>query len=185
MQNGLIFLVATISDLYIMTFVVRIVLQWNRSDPRNPLTQFILRVTNPLVIPARRIIPAAGRLDLATLIVALLVQLAAIAVLLKLAGIGMPAVSEFVWLGFLRLVHVVLRMYFFVLLIFVIMSWLSPGVYNPVTNVLASIAEPLLQPVRRILPAIGGFDLSPLVVLIGIQALTLMIPGRVLGGLFL
>ncbi len=184
MQDALIFLVATLSDLYIMTFLVRVVLQWSRSDPRNPLTQFVLRVTNPLVVPARKIVPAIGGIDLATIVVAYVLELVALVILINLAGLTLPGAGTLLWVAVLRLVHVALRMYFFVVLVYVVISWISPGVYNPVTGVLASIAEPLLRPVRRILPAIGGLDLSPLVVLIGIQALTIMIPGRGFGGVF-
>jgi len=180
MQNALIFIVRTLVDLYIITFLLRIVMQWIRADFRNPLTQFILRVTNPLVIPLRRVVPAIGNLDTASLIVVLLMQLIVTVILVNLTCVGEPIFVQVVSLTVVRTIYLLLRLYLFVILAYVILSWVSPGTFNPVSNLLTSIAEPVLRPLRRIVPPIGGLDLSALFALIGIQALTMILPvGRV------
>lgn len=184
MQNALIFVFRTLLDLYIITFVLRFILQWIRADVRNPLTQFIIRVTNPLVIPVRRVVPSVGGVDSATVLVVLFLELVATAVLIQLACVGTPDTAQVFLLAIFRLINLVLRIYLFVILVYVILSWISPGTYNPAISLLAAIAEPVLQPIRRLIPPIGGLDLSPLFALIGIQAITMLVPvGRVMGGL--
>lgn len=184
MRNALIFILRTLLDLYVTAFVLRLILQWVRADFRNPLTQFIVRVTNPLVIPLRRIIPAIGGLDTATLIVVLLLELLMTVALINVACLGDPSISQIILLILLRLVYLTLRIYLFIILIYVILSWVSPGSYNPAANLLASVAEPVLKPLRRFIPSIAGLDLSPLFALIGIQALTMVLPiGQAMQGL--
>jgi YggT family protein len=184
MRDALTFILSTLLDLYIITFVLRLILQWVRADFSNPLTQFILRITNPLVIPLRRMIPAAGSVDTATLLIVFALVLARQLILLNFACLGEPAISQILLLTLLRLTSVVLLIYLFVILIYVLMSWISPGAYNPATSLLASIAEPVLKPLRRFIPSIGGLDLSPLFALIGIQALTMVLPrGQAMSGI--
>jgi YggT family protein len=180
MQDALIFIGRTLIDLYIITFILRIIMQWVRADFRNPLTQFILRVTNPLVIPLRRVVPAVGGLDTASLIVLLLLELVVTIMLINVTCAGEATFLPIVSLTILRTIHLLLRVYLFVILIYVILSWVSPGGYNPGAALLASISEPVLRPIRRIIPPIGGLDLSALFALIGIQAVTMLLPiGRV------
>jgi YggT family protein len=184
MQNAAIFIFRTLLELYIITFVLRLIMQWVRADFRNPLAQFIVRVTNPLVVPLRRLIPSARSLDTATLAVVLLMELLMTAVLINLACIGNPDIAQLILLTLLRVVYLVLRIYLFVILIYVILSWITPGTYNPAANLLSSIAEPVLRPLRRVIPSIAGLDLSALFAIIGIQALTMLLPiGRVMTGL--
>jgi len=180
MQDALIFIGRTLIDLYIITFILRMIMQWVRADFRNPLTQFILRVTNPLVIPLRRIVPAIGNLDTASLIVVLLLELVVTIVLVSMTCAGEPMILQILSLTILRTVYLVLRVYLFIILIYVILSWISPGTYNPAAALLTSIAEPVLRPLRRLIPPIAGLDLSALFTLIGIQAVTMLLPiGRV------
>lgn len=180
MQEALIFIIRTLVDLYVITFVLRMIMQWIRADYRNPLTQFIVRVTNPLVIPLRRVVPAIGNLDTASLILVIVIELIVTVVLINMTCVGEPYFVQVVSLTLLRVIHLALRIYLFVILIYVILSWVNPGTFNPVSNLLAAIAEPVLRPLRRLIPAIGGLDLSPLFALIGIQALTMLLPiGRV------
>ena len=180
MQNALVFIIRTLVELYIITFVLRIIMQWIRADYRNPLTQFIVRVTNPLVVPLRRVVPAFRSLDTASLLVVLVLELIVTIVLVNLTCIGEPMFIQIVSLTILRTIYLVLRVYLFVILIYVILSWISPGTYNPVAGLLSAIADPVLKPLRRIIPPIGGLDLSALFALIGIQALTMVLPiGRV------
>ena len=184
MQNALTFIIRTLVDLYIITFVLRLILQWVRADFSNPLTQFVLKVTNPLVIPMRRIVPPVRGLDTATLIVVLLLELIVTLGLIKLTCAGNPDVFQLISLTVLRLVYLILRIYLFVILIYVLLSWISPGGYHPVAHLLHAIAEPVLRPFRNFIPLIGGIDLSPLFALIAIQALTMVLPiGPVISGM--
>ena len=180
MQDALIFIGRTLIDLYIITFILRMIMQWVRADFRNPLTQFILRVTNPLVIPLRRFVPAIGNLDTASLIVVLLLELIVTIVLVSMTCAGEPMILQIISLTILRTIYLLLRVYLFIILIYVILSWVSPGTYNPAAALLSSIAEPVLRPVRRLIPPIAGLDLSALFTLIGLQAVTMLLPiGRV------
>lgn len=179
MQDALVFVVSTLLELYVITFVLRLLLGWVRADFRNPLAQLIIKATNPLVIPARRIIPAAGKLDTATIVVLVLLQTATTAILMQLSCIGTPQVDQIVVLGLLRLVHVVLNVYFWLLIVYVLASWLSPGGYNPALALLSSIVAPVLAPLRRIIPVIGGIDLSPIAAFLAIGFLERLIPARV------
>jgi YggT family protein len=176
MPDALIFIGRTLLELYIITFVLRLILQWVRADFRNPLTQFVLRITNPLVLPLRRFVPPIASLDTATLIVILLLEVFLTMGLVALVCTGGGDVVHVIMLTLLRTVYLVMRIYLFIILIYVLLSWISPGTYNPAATLLASIAEPVLKPLRSIIPSIGGLDLSALFTMIGIQALTMLLP---------
>lgn len=176
MQNAFTFLLSAVLDLYLIAVFLRLLLGWVRADYRNPLSQFVVKVTNPLVIPARRFIPAAGGLDLATVVVLLGLQLVATALLVQIAC-GGGSLGQIAVLGCMRLVSLVLNLYFWLLIVYVIASWISPGGYNPALAVLATIVEPLLAPLRRILPPIAGFDLSPILAFLAIGFLQRLLPG--------
>ncbi len=172
---ALLFVVRTLLDLYILTYVVRFILQLTRADFHNPLSQFIIRVTDPLVRPLRRVVPGLRGMDLATLVAVLLLQALTIVILASLVGLGIPNPASFAFFLVVRTVVTVLRLYFFAILIWVILSWVNPGAYNPATALLASITRPVLAPVRRLIPPIGGLDLSPLFVIIGLQAVQMVL----------
>ncbi len=175
-MRAVIFIVKTFIDLYILAYVLRLILQWARADFYNPFSQFIVRVTNPLVIPGRRLLPAIGRLDTATLLAIFLLELAAILVLrwLDAGTFALPIQYLALW-GAMRTVVAFINLFFFAILIRVILSWVNPGIHSPVTAVIWSITEPLMAPVRRLIPAIGGLDISPIFLLIGLQALRMLI----------
>ena len=169
MQAALIFLVRALVELYLLMFVLRLALQWVRGDFSNPLAQFVVRVTNPVVVPARRVLPTFGKIDTPTIIVLIVLQAAATALLMFLLGYRIDP-ANLAWFTTLRLVSLVLWFYFISILISVILSWVAQG-YHPVSALLGRVNEPLLGPVRRIIPPIAGIDLSPLFVLLLISAL--------------
>lgn len=177
MTNALVFIVSTLVDLYIITFLLRIVLQWRRADFRNPLVQFILSVTNPLVLPLRRYIPPVYGLDTASLLVAFIIKIAELLLLLTLLCAVSPDALQLLTLAALGIVRTFLSLYFFMILIWVILSWVSPGNYNPAAALISQLIEPVLAPFRKFIPVIGGFDISPIFAIIGIQALMMLIPG--------
>lgn len=173
-MNALLFVFKTLIDLYILTYVVRFVLQWVRADFYNPFSQFIVRVTNPLVVPARRILPRWATIDLPTLVLVFLLEIAAVLAITSLAGAGIPSAAQLFYYALLRTVLAFLRLFFFAILIYVILSWVNPGP-SPIAQLLGTICDPVLRPVRRLVPLIGGIDLSPLFVLIGLQAVMILI----------
>jgi YggT family protein len=184
MQNALVFIVRTLFDLYVLTFALRLLLQWAAVDKRNPLVQFILRITNPLVIPLRRLLPSVGRIDTSTVVVLLVLQILGTTLLVRIGCAAEPAIWQIVALAGLSIVKLALNVFTWALIIYVILSWVSPGGYNPGAAVVAAIVEPLLAPFRRLLPLIGGLDLSPLFALIALQALAMLLPvERVVSGL--
>jgi YggT family protein len=176
MQNGLVYIVSSLLDLYVVTFFLRLALGWVRADFRNPIAQFVLKVTNPLVIPTRRFIPPAGGVDLATLAVLLVLQSAATGILVKLACVGSAEIGQVIALSLFRLAELVLSTYSLLMLVYVISSWVMPRGYNPAMAVLASLVEPVLAPFRRVIPPIAGFDLSPVFALLLIGFITRVIP---------
>jgi YggT family protein len=184
MQNALLFIVRTLFDLYILTFALRLLLQWAAVDKRNPLVQFILRVTNPLVIPLRRVLPPVGRVDTASLAALVGLQLLATALVVRIGCVGEPGILPLLGLAVLNLVQLTLSIFTWSILIYVVLSWVSPGGYNPAAALIGAIVEPVLAPFRRVIPPIGGLDLSALFALIAIQALSMLLPvDQVLSGM--
>lgn len=171
MLQAVSFLVSTIGQLYITCYLLRFLMQWVRADFNNPLSQFIVAVTGPLIRPVRRVIPGWRGLDLATVLVALLLELVLTLVLITLSGIPVPAAGSLLLIVLRRLALNTIRLFFFAVLVRAILSWVSTGGYNPIGAILHSLTEPLIGPVRRLIPPIGGLDLAPLFVLLGLQAL--------------
>lgn len=175
MADALFFLVKTITQLYLLTYLIRFVMQWVRADFYNPLSQFIVRVTNPLVVPARRLVPSAGGIDVATLVVMLALEALFTWVLMTFVGLG-AAPATFVLYVVLRLVALTIMLYTVVIIVYAVMSFIGPGYATPLSLLLAQLVEPVLRPFRRVIPPVGGLDLSPLVVLILLQAVVIALP---------
>ncbi len=166
-----IYLVQTALTLYMLAMVLRFLLQLVRADFYNPISQFLVKVTNPLVIPLRKVIPGLGGLDLASLLLALLLQMLCIVVLMALYGLGLPNPVLLLLWSALGLVGLLVNIYFFALLATIILSWLAPGSGNPAVYLLYQITEPVMAPFRKVLPAMGGMDFSPILVFILINVI--------------
>lgn len=173
MNEGVLFLVQTIFSMYIMAVVLRIWLQLARADFFNPLSQLIARITNPVLRPLERVIPSTGRLNLAAVVLGFLLSLLALYLRVVILGVSVDIVPLLI-ISLRYFVGIVLQLIFWILIIRAILSWFSQG-GNPLEIVLHQLTEPMLQPIRRVIPAIGGLDLSVLVVLIGIQFLRIVI----------
>ncbi len=171
---AILFVMDALLTLVVVAFLLRAVMPLVRADFRNPLGQAVLRFTDPLVRPLRRVIGPIGRVDVASIVALLLVQLAGAALLRLVAGGGFDLPATLV-AGLVALVRTLLRFYSVAVLAYAVLSWIAPGTYSPATRLLAALCEPLLQPVRRILPPIAGLDLAPLFVLIGLQALQILL----------
>ncbi|WP_166837853.1 YggT family protein [Rheinheimera pleomorphica] len=171
-MQAVLFLIDTAFSLYLMVVILRLWLQLVRADFYNPFSQFVVKATNPLVLPLRRIIPSIGRLDTATLVLAYTIMLAKLATLQLLQSGQMLVVPSLIF-AVIFLVKEVFTLLFWILVIRALLSWFSQG-RSPVEYVMHQLTEPLLKPIRRILPPLGGLDLSVLVVLIGLQFLNIL-----------
>lgn len=160
------YLAQTVLTLALIAVLLRFLLQVVRADFYNPISQFLVRLTNPLVLPLRRIVPGLGGLDLSCLLLALLLQLAAIVLLLVLNGASLPNPALLLAWSALGLVGLVVNIYFFALLAMIIASWVAPTSRHPALLLLFQLTEPVMAPFRRMLPNMGGLDFSPILVFI-------------------
>lgn len=176
-MDALIFIVRTLLQVLLVTvFLLRVLLPLVRADSRNQLSQAVIRFTNPLVLPLRRVLPPVGQMDTASIVALVIVQVATTATLWLLGAYPWVFTGgQFVELVLLSLAITVLQFYTFALFLYVLLSWVAPGTYSPASALLSSLCEPLLRPIRRIVPSFGGFDLSPLFLIIALQALVILI----------
>lgn len=172
--GAVLFLVNTLLSLYAMVILLRFILQLVRADFYNPLSQFVVKATNPLLRPLRRIVPGLRGIDFAALLLTYLVALLTVAVLSFIAG-AQPTVVALALYAFMKCLLLLIHLYFFTILVQVILSWVSPG-WSPVSAVLHSLNAPLLRPIQKILPTMGGIDLSPLLVIILLQFVSFLVP---------
>ena len=171
-MQAVLFLIDTAFSLYLMVMILRLWLQLVRADFYNPFSQFVVKATNPMVLPLRRVIPSLGRLDTASLLLAYGIMLVKLLVL-QLIQSGHVLLVPSLVLSVIFLIKEILTLLFWILVIRALLSWFSQG-RSPVEHVMHQLTEPLLRPVRNILPPLGGLDLSVLVVLIGLQFLNIL-----------
>jgi YggT family protein len=169
MTQALYFIVKTLAQLYLLLLLLRFWLPMMRADFRNPIAQGILRITSPLVIPVRRFVPPIGRLDTSTILVAYILEFLLVLALLALRGLRVETLPIAIT-AVLEIAVLSLNLFFFVILLKVILSWVAPQNYNPMTALLNTMAEPVLRPFRRIVPAVGGFDISPIFAIVLLKA---------------
>lgn len=174
LTNPLEFLISTLFSLYILAVMLRFILGAVRADFYNPVSQFLVRITNPLLVPMRRVIPSFRQYDTSALLLMLLLQLISLLIVVLLRGASvsfitllLAAIGELVVLAF--------NVFIFAIVIQVIISWINPGTYNPVNALLHSITRPVMGPIQRLIPPVSGMDLSPLVALIGLQILKMLV----------
>jgi len=172
--NAGIFLIQTLFGLYAGAVMLRFLLAMVRADFYNPVSQFLVKVTNPLLLPLRRIVPGVMGIDMASVVLLIALQATKLLLIAAVQGFGIHPLGLLV-LSLAELLSLLINIYFFTILIQVILSWVSPGNYNPAVALLHSLNEPLLGRARRILPPISGFDLSPILVLVGLQLLEMLL----------
>lgn len=174
-NNALYFLVGTLFEVYLWVLLLRILLQFVRADFYNPISQLVWQVTQPLLGPAQKLLPKIRKLDTAAAVLVVGLAVVYIYVIAAILGYRIGPASA---LGYalLKLFALTLSLFTFSLFVQAILSWVGPGVNNPAGSILWSLNEPLLRPVRRVIPPMSGLDLSPLVVILLLQALNLMLP---------
>ncbi len=174
--NALIFIIHSFAQLYLLVLLLRLLLPWLRANFNNPVAQAILRATSPLIVPLRRIIPAIGRLDTATVLVAFSLQYLTVLIIAALKGWPLDIVPIAATAA-VKLITLTIWLFVVAIIIRIIMSWMGGGAYNPAMAIIDSLAEPALRPVRRIIRPAGGVDLSPYVAIVFLIALTILISG--------
>lgn len=182
--DPVVFLIDTLFSLYILAVMLRFLLQWIRADFYNPVSQFLVKITHPPLKIMRRFIPAVGRVDSSSLVLALLLQMLANFSILALKGLSIGFVA-LTLLSFTDLVSMLMDIFVYAIFAGALLSWFAPGNYGAVSAILYSLTEPLLSICRRVLPDLGGIDLSPLVALVLLQLAKMMIlpPLQQLAGL--
>ncbi len=184
--NALSFLLNTLIDLYVMVVALRFVMQAVRADYYNPVAQFVVKATNPVLVPLRKLVPGLFGQDMAALLLCLALLLGKL-YLFSAMGLGPASIAGYhvplssaapllmLALAAVDLLALFFNIFFFAIIIMAVLSWINPGHYNPVSGLLSSISAPVLDPVRRFMPPLGGLDLSPLVALIILQVLKILV----------
>ena len=179
--EALIYIVQTLGSLYLLIVLLRFILQLVRADFYNPLSQFVVRATQPLVRPLRRLIPGLAGLDLASLILAIIVQLLLMALTLLLMGYGADIMSLagqlLIW-SIIGVTSLFIKVFFFALIVSVILSWVAPGSYNPGAQLVNQLCEPVLAPFRKLIPNLGGLDISPIFAFIALNLIDMLVIGN-------
>lgn len=173
--QALVFVINTLFGLYTAAVLLRLLLQWVHADFYNPLSQAVVKLTNAPLRPLRRVIPGWRGIDFAALLLAGMIQLINVLIVLWIAGIPMDVLSVPLW-TLLKLAFILVNLYFFSILLEAILSWTGQGHYNPISRMLWQLNAPLLGPVRKIIPPLGGLDFSPLVVIILLQVINIVLP---------
>ncbi len=173
LTDPLIFLLKTAFGLYILVVLLRFLFQLVRADFHNPISQFVVKVTTPVLNPLRRVIPGIAGVDISSLALAWLLQTLQLALILGLSGHGLQLLGPAL-LAIPELVGLTINIFLVAVFIQVILSWVNPGAYNPATALVYSLTEPLMAPARRLIPPISGLDLSPMAVVIGLIVLKML-----------
>lgn len=189
--NIAVLLVQTILGLFLLMVLLRLLLQIARADFYNPISQAIVKITDPALKPFRRLIPGFGGFDVASIILAFVVQLVAIVTLLALHNIVLPGAGSLTAWAFVGMLSQVKYIYYVCIFVAIIASFVAPYSHQPILLLMRQLSEPIMAPFRRLLPDMGGIDLSPIFVLLALQILgiildsiattTGLIPGLVVG----
>ncbi len=186
LTSPLALIINTLFDLYIMLVLLRFMLQWLRADFYNPVSQFIVRATTPVLKPLRRIIPGFGGQDIAAIVLALIIILVKYLILKslsinvielgnELAPIGAVSIFGLIVIALAEIASMFINIFLFSIFISVILSWVNNGGYNPVIGLVYTISQPVMKPVQKLIPPLGGIDLSPLFVILGLTVIKMLL----------
>jgi len=175
LSNAGVFLIKTLFGIYEIIILLRFLMQVVRADFYNPISQFVVKATSLPLKPLRRLIPGAAGMDIASLVLLLILIIVELLLLSLVSTLPMPSVIGLIALALVEMLKLTIHVFMFSVIILAILSWVSPGGYNPVANLLYQITAPLMGPARRMLPPMGGLDLSPMLVIIGLYLLILLL----------
>ena len=175
LQNASTFLIYSLFDIYLFILLFRFVLQYLRVDYYNPFTQFIVKATSPIVVPLRRIIPGFWGLDFATIIAIIALTCIKITLVTFITLHKLPAPLGLLILSIGEILALTINLFFYAIMMSVILSWVAPMSHSPLAPILMRLTEPLMRPMRRMIPPIAGFDITPIPVMIGLQLMKILI----------
>lgn len=175
LSNAGVFLISTLFGLYILAFMLRFILQMVRADFYNPVSRFIVKITNPPLKPLRRFIPGLAGIDMASVIFMLALQMLEFFIITLLRNFPAPDILGLTLYAFVELISLGFYVFLFSIFILAILSWINPGQYSPINNLLSQITEPVLRPARKFLPPMSGMDLSPLIAMVGLWLIKLLL----------
>ncbi len=175
LTNPMVFLVNTAFELYVLAVLLRFLFQLVEAEFYNPICQFLVKITHPPLRLLRRFIPAVGRVDTAAVVLMLALKMLGDYAVFLLQGGEAVAIGLLAGSAVVGLVNLAFNVFIYAVIIQAILSWVNPDPYNPVYSLLTDLTEPILRPCRRLIPPIGGLDLSPLVALIALQVLKMLI----------
>ena len=173
-------LVNSLINIYLFLLVLRFLLQASRADYYNPLSQSVVKITQPVVGLFQGFLgPVAGRFDLATLAAGFVLKVVSMIAIFMVIGVGMPPIAGLLIAGVAALANAILKIYFFAMIVMIILSWVAPNASHPGALLVMQLVEPIMAPVRKVIPPLGMIDLSPIVVFIAIN----LVDGLVVGSL--
>jgi YggT family protein len=173
-MSALIYILQSLLTLALFVVLLRLFLQWARADFRNPICQAIVRLTNPLIVPLRRILPPIGKIDTASVVAVILVAIVEMVIITSLSGIALDPLLV-LRVAALEVARTSLWLYFYAIFLYALLSMVAPDGYTPLHSLLTALCEPVLRPIRRFIPPLGGIDLSPLWAGILIQAILILL----------
>jgi YggT family protein len=172
-SNAAIFLVNTLFDLYVFILGIRIILVWSRVNYFNPVSQFIVKLTGFIITPIRRILPNVLHIELATLLFMFIIEMVKFA-LIGFVSLGTPQIEGLIILAIADMLKTILTIFFYAILLQAVLSWIRPGP-SPLNELLTQMTNRILRPIQRVIPPVGGFDISPIPALIGFQLLIILV----------
>ena len=174
-SNAGVFLISTLFGMYILAIMLRLILQTVRADFYNPVSRFIVKITNPPLKPLRRFIPGFAGIDMASVFVMMTLQMLEFYIITLMRNFPTPDILGLALYAAVELVSLGFYVFLFSIFILALLSWINPGQYNPINNLLHQITEPVLRPARRLLPPFSGMDLSPMLAMIGLWLMKLLL----------
>ena len=185
--SSLSFIIGAIFDLYALVVALRFVMQAVGAGAQGPISEFILRATNPLVLPLERLIPRFRQFNLAALVLCFLILSLKALIFKALSQVGYVGAFPFqlpsmgliglLWYAFVSVISLIFNIFIFSIIILALLSWISPDPRSPIYEILNPITYPVLSRVRKFVPPLGGLDLSALAAIIGLYALKIFVVG--------
>lgn len=173
--NAGVFLISTFFGLYILAIMLRLILQMVRADFYNPVSRFIVKITNPPLKPLRRFIPGFVGIDMASVLVMMTLQMLEFFIITLIRNFPAPDILGLILYAAVELVSLGFYVFLFSIFILALLSWVNPGQYNPINTLLYQITEPVLRPARKLLPPMSGMDLSPMLAMVGLWLIKLIL----------
>jgi YggT family protein len=161
-MGAIIFIVESLLSIALFVVLARLLLQWTRADFRNPLCQAVVKLSNPVILPLRRVLPPIGKIDTASVLAVILVAAVDVGAIFALHGVTLPGPLVWARAVLTEIARTLLWTYLYAIFLYALLSLIAPGGYSPLQSVLSSLCEPVLRPIRRVIPAVAGLDLSPL-----------------------